>query len=239
MRNQTFKSVLHPDKIAYRLTDDWDWNKKGNAPLSVYLTQFETYGDGMTQHSGDWAVQFADITDLCISLTQAIVADFGNDAWKQLSYFLHESNQELIAFALTIKHRDDKAQWFNLADRKLSSSESKRHDKRWEHVESWHDGTPASALAIILNANQHCDWLQKLCWADDLRTACNYPYWEDIFKPTKDLAGDWQQAFHALRACGRAVAAMDYASRAADSALFNSKPQPAEAMPEVPAVAAA
>lgn len=224
--NVTFKSALNPDKIGYRLSSDWDWNNKGNAPLSVYLQQFETYGDGMTQHSGAWAVQFADLTDACISLTQAIVADPLNEAWHQLSYMVHCSNPELLAFVQTIRYREDKAQWYNMTDRKISSSESKKHDKRWNHVESWMDGKAASCLSILLNGVPSCDWLSKLCWADDLREAMGYPLWEDMFKPTSEITGDWQQAFHAFRAAARAIASLDYAGRACASALYNTLPKP-------------
>lgn len=228
--NAIIKSVLHSDTVAYKLTSDWDWNNRGNAPLSLHISQYETYGDGTCQHSNSWPAQFSDLTDVCLSFTRAVCEDPNNEAWHQLSYVMHSVTEDTLRFALSIVHRDDKAQWYNMSERKMSSSESKRHDKRWEHVESWMDGTAKSALSIVLNANASVDWFSKLAIADDLRTLANFPCWEDYFKPASELTGDWHQAFNAFRAACRAVQSLDYARRASASAEYNTRPK-AEAEP--------
>lgn len=223
--NTIIKSVLNPDRKAYKLTSDWDWNNRGNAPLSLYISEYETYGDGTCQHSRSWPAQWSELTDVCLSFARAIVADPSNDAWHQLNYVMHTVGEDTLRFALGIKYRKDKAQWYNLSERKLSSSESKRHDKRWEQVQSWMDGSPATALSIVLNNNSSVDWLSRLAIADDLRTLANYPCWEDYFKPVMELPGDWHQAFVAFRDCCRAISSLDHAKRVADSAEYNSKPK--------------
>lgn len=223
-RNIELRSVLNPDKVAYRLSSDWDYNGRGNAPLSLHIQVFETYGDNLTQHSGAWTAQFSELTDVCLSLTAAIVADPLNDTWRQLDYVMRDTGSEVLQFVLSIKYREDKPQWYSIADRKLSSSESKRHDRRWEKVEHWMDGSPATALSIYLNHSPNIDWLQKLCIADDLRALANYPMWEDYFKPVTELKGDWHQAFQGLRAAAHAVQSLDRAKALYESAMHNTKP---------------
>jgi len=219
-----FASVLNP-KIAYCLSGEWDYNKRGNAPLSRYLNVYETYGDGLTQHSGSWAAQLPALTDACLSLTSAVVADPSNPEWHQLSYIFPVWGDDLITFALSIRCQEGKTRYYNLADRKLSTTDSKRHDKRWEKVESWMDGSPCACLAVLLHCFAHYDWLAKIALADDLRRLSGYPLWEELLSPVKDLPGDWHQAFSSTRSVVRAIAGLDYAKRAAQTALSNSKPQ--------------
>lgn len=221
----TIQSVLNNSKIAYQLSDEWNWELKGNAPLSMHLMQYETFGDNTTQHSRAWCTQWADLTDACLSLTKAILAEPNYETWRVLVRDFHESNKEVIDFVQTVVYKENKDQFFSLQFRKLSSSDSKRHDKRWTKVETWMDGTPQACLSILLNGVGTTDWFSKLCWADDLRTAIGYPMWEDYFKPVKDITGDWHQAFQALRSACRALIALDYASRSLESAIHNTTPK--------------
>lgn len=221
--NIVIPSVLNSSKVAYRLSSEWPWDKRGNAPLSLYITQYETYGDGTVQHSGEWCAQWEALTDVCLSITRAICADPKNKAWQQLAYVFHSISDETLAFVQTIKYREDKWQWFNMAERKVSASESKQHDRRWERVEPWMDGKASACLSILLNANNGVDWLGKLYIADDLRQSMGFPLWEEMFKPVTELTGDWHQAFRAFRMASEAISKLDYAQRASESAEGNSK----------------
>lgn len=224
MRDIRFASVLNGDKKAYRLSSEWNWDQKGNAPLSMHLTEFETYGDGTVQHSREWCAQFSELTDLCISLATAICADPLNEAWRQVGYVFHDFSTEAIRFALSVQHKEGKAQWYNLAERKVSSSEGKRHDRRWNQVEDWMDGTPKSAFSILWRSNEGMDWLSRVALAEDIRNEHGgYVSWETLFKPVEELAGDWHQAFCALRSAARAVLSLDCASRMASNAVQNWK----------------
>lgn len=222
MRSINIESVLHPKERAYRLTDDYNYGNRGNAPLSQHIEQFETYGDGLTQHSGAWCAQWSELTDVCLSLTKAIVADPLNEAWGVLHYTLRGTSQETLRFVLSIKYREDKEQWYSLEDRKVSTSETKQHDRRWEKVETWMDGKPGNALSILLKAWDYPDSMQKLCIALDLRKAASYcPSWEELFTPTKDLDSSWHQAFAAYRAACEAVEKLEYAKSAMEAELGN------------------
>ena len=221
----TLKSVLQPGKVGYRLSDDYDWQVRGNAPLSYYITQFDTYGDGLIQHSGAFCSQWSNLTDVCLSLTAAVLADPLNPSWKQLDMIFRGTSKALIEFVRTIKFREDKDQWFSLSERKLTTSKSKQFDRRWEKVESWMDGSAGASVSIILKDESHIDWLQKLAWAQDVREAYSYSDWEETFKPVKDLTGDWYAAFTAIRQVAEAIRLLDNLRRQMECALTNSKPK--------------
>jgi hypothetical protein len=235
----TFKSILNPDKIAYRMADEWNLQTAGCAPLSMYLTQFDTYGDGMVQHAGAWCSPWENIVDACMSLTTAILADPLNKVWSRCGYTLRDTNPDLIKFALSIQYKEGKRQWYNSSEYKVSSAESKRFDKRWTEVSSWMDGSPKSALSIILNEVKGIDWLQKLAWAYDVREAAgNYGDWEELFLPIKNLKGEWLRAFLALRCAVKAVSELERSRRVLDCAASNTQRQAERAAEEAAKAAA-
>jgi len=70
----TIPSILNGEKIAYkvhsRFEDLWDSFRNANRPLDVHIGVFETYGDGTTQHSGEWPANNEQFTDFCLSFAQ-------------------------------------------------------------------------------------------------------------------------------------------------------------------------
>jgi hypothetical protein len=233
-------SILNGATTAYRYDRGADnWNSRGQAPLSLDISAYHTYGDGTTQHSGHWCVQFADLVDVCLSFARAIVADPLNEGWKNIDYTLHGPCDDVIRFALSVKHKEPKDgksfgdhQFFSVAQNKITKAD-KRYDKRFQVVESWHDGTPKSAFAILCNECTHYQWLSKVQLAVRLREIYAtveggggyYVQWEDVLKPLTELKGDWQQAFEAYRNAVQVVRHLDHARRLADCAEQNSKPK--------------
>ena len=67
----TIPSILNGEKIAYKVhshfDDLWDSFRSANRPLDVHIGVFETYGDGTTQHSGEWPANNEQFTDFCLS----------------------------------------------------------------------------------------------------------------------------------------------------------------------------
>lgn len=226
MKTIEFQSATRGN-IAYRFCDEWQWDARGNLPLSIRLMEYETYGDGLTQHSGAYCTQFCYLTDACISLAQAIVADPKNEAWEALGNVFCHPREDTINFALSIKYREDKDQWFDLANHKVSTSERYKHDRRWEKVENWMDGTAKSAFSIINTRLGGYDTLGKLCWLDELRMKYGCAS-EDVWEALGQVEGDWLQAFHAARDASLAVQYLRGAARTADCALGNTKRSRAE-----------
>lgn len=217
-----FLSLLNPNR-AYEVSDDWAWDGRGAAPLDLHLKAYDTYGDGLTQHSGYFVPQWADVTDVCASIAHAILADPKNEAWSLLH--LPEPRFGLLAFVRTIVYDPDenaKTKYFNPVDLKISTADRYRFDKRWQKVESWMNGSPAACLSLLLN-DRPSDWLEKLLYADALRDAMGYPCWEDVFKPTAELKGDWHQAFEAYRCALQAAHLLRVAERQLENSLASTR----------------
>lgn len=126
----------------------WDQRYHSNGwVLSAHAAWYQTYGDGNIQHSHDvicgvrhffeWTASFA---DYLLKHPEVELPSY--------PLGLPTVNREQVEFLLSVKFREDKRQWYNPGDRKVSASESKRHDKRWIEVPRWADGTIDSAFAL-------------------------------------------------------------------------------------------
>src|ERR1051325_402733 len=162
----TVPSILHPTELAYKLTSDVldSYRNRGERPLIDNIRAYHTYGDGTTQHSGDWATQWHDIEDVCLSFASAILADPKNPEWRHLDYpFEGHFKRADIEFAKTVIHKDDgKVRFFSMEEHKFTASD-KRNDRRYERVEPRHDGSPAAVFAMI--------WKDYQCWLIRIRLA--------------------------------------------------------------------
>ena len=225
----TLASVLDPAKYGYYFGEDRDtnWNNRGNRPLDLRLSKFETCGDGLTQHSGAWCAQLEDFTDACLVLSQAIIAAPQNELWRRLEdtvAFCHPHSRATLQFAGSVVYEEGKRQWFNARDNKVSRSESKRNDRRWEEVGEWCKGNPRSALRILAG-DHRWEWFKLMFTADELREVLGLYSWPDIFPEVESLRGDWSQAMCAMK---RAILG-SYMLRAAESvknsSLCNSVPK--------------
>lgn len=145
----TFASLRKPN-IRYRIYTSFidvppDSTRNPSRCLSEKATSFDTYGDGDVQHTHEWFINgIEDCTDALQSLALAILdgkveASLVAEMWPNPC---HLCKDEVYQFAAGLRYDIDKpTAYFNLHDMKVSRSESKRHDKRWEKVESWHDGS--------------------------------------------------------------------------------------------------
>lgn len=219
-------SLLKPNAIGYQLSDDWQWNKRGAAPLSLNIAAFETYGDRLVQHSPVWVPQFSDLTDVCLSFADAIVHDPLNTEWRKLTRTLSHVSDDAIRFALSVVFKPGKSlgdrQFYCLAQRKVSRAHTLRYDKRYEEVQDYHDGTPKSALGILLH-NTSADWIERVHLALRVRDLADVSVpFSDVFSPLDQLDGqEWHSAFTAYRYAVRAVENIDDSIRVAECAKGN------------------
>lgn len=205
---KTIQSVLNPSSRGYHIkpsgTDNW--NRRGNAPLIMGVTVFETFGDGLTQHSGDWCPQWgADFNDVCLSLASAVLADPSDQIWNSLFMCTDGGISDTeIRWALGVKHSEKVLRFYSVSERKVTSAD-KRHDRRYERVEPWCDGTPEAAFMILVKDKTHLDWIVRMLIADRIQKIwreqsedCGSRM-EKIFNPVKDLPQNWECALEALR----------------------------------------
>ena len=222
------KSVLQPNAYAFELDSESHYEKRGNAPLNAYLLTYETYGDGLTQHSGSWCAQYNQFTDAALSLARAILEDPTNPEFRKLTNCIERYTDADLRWALSVKFVDGKEQFYSLATRKVTRAD-KRNDRRYERVQTFHDGTARSAFHILCQS--HWDWFDRMILCDRLREVefqvaqCTTD-WETLFQPTKDLTGDWSQALAAFRSAITAVQHLDWAQRTAGACEHNSTVKP-------------
>jgi len=217
--------------MAYEVSSDTlaGFDTRGEYMLFGSILEFHTYGDGLVKHSHSQATQFINFVDCAYSLTKAILAEPMAPEWRRLSSALTRFNVRVMRFALTIKVRDEKTQFFSLADCKLSTGESKRHDRRWEEVKSWMKGGPINALKILLNSRTYSiDWLERMIAAHDLRELSyelhgTHGDWQEILPAVKDLPPNWESALSAFIYALRGVQHLDSCGHITEAFEHNSK----------------
>lgn len=141
------------DGIAY----NWDVNyhnsdngffRNPSFYLAPQANEYKTYGDGMTQHSTAWAVSCEYYTDYIFSLAvylqnnpksvETVARNIGRD------YSMADIN-----FYSALVYNQDKKTFYNVGDRKKSSSEKYQYDTRWQEVPSWADGSAFSVFRLM------------------------------------------------------------------------------------------
>jgi len=186
MEDIRFKSVKAPDKIMYV------WMKSqhdgpnsafyGNCRNYVANTayQFDTYGDGNTQHSPMYLVPSENIEDYIISLSLYISDNPTKETFELFNYSHHISftNRSTIEFLRSLPAKNGKAVYYNLAELKKSKSESKQHDKRWEKVPDAYEASFEDIFNILCPS--FFGLLDRLFLAEQIREFTDYNIWVDF-----------------------------------------------------------
>lgn len=176
--HRKFPSIAHPDKYGYAYDSD---TMDFNASVSDHFRQFETCGDGMTQHSRDWSITREYLTDYLYSLATALLADeeLANTVRFTLSRGPDVRDIEFAA-SVVFKAMPDsdtyeaKNRYYSMEERKVTSNDAKRHDKRYEQVASWQDGSAAAIFRMTLPS--YARDLERLEWAMAVHDWCMDPH---------------------------------------------------------------
>jgi hypothetical protein len=155
-----FRSLQHPKEYAYGFSPD-AWDSK--AIIDARLRMFSTYGDGLTQHSGDWSVQIDFLTDYLASLATAMIELPASDKLIQdCTYAITRSpSVDRIAFAASVIYKESDSSWakrryYSLDEQKISGAQSKQYDKRYHQIESWMDGEPEAIYRLLTTEHMYC-----------------------------------------------------------------------------------
>ena len=153
-----FNSFNNSDKVGYMFDNDIFTSRHHGQHLASWAYMYETYGDGNVQHSPEVGVSFEMTADFLQSL--AIDISENEEHLKLVSdRWVDKIDEKLIKFVISVKHtpydKEKKATWsrqyVNWHDQKLSRAEGKRHDKRWEEVTDFHNGTFDSVFWTVIN----------------------------------------------------------------------------------------
>ena len=223
MKHFKFASLSHPAKYGYAYsTETWS----SSSETCGYFRQFETYGDGLIQHSSDWSVTFDFLTDYCASLAEAMLTN--PDLVRAVgSAFRADVDEEIIPFAASVVFNEEKDAWHSskrrfvsIGLRKIATAKVAEHDKRYVELNKYMDGSLASIMRLI--CDEYTNGLTRYLRSEAVRIwGGNQKHrpsfgegWNEYF------GGDWQKK-NALRlavtACRSLVEAADKRSSAEDA----------------------
>lgn len=133
------------DGIGYNFDKDYHANNNGffrepSFRLHPCANEFKTYGDGLTQHSHALAVFCNHFTDYMYSL--AVYLESHPEDITEVEHYFGFRHESAISFFATIRPAiENKVKYYNATTEKVSGARSRRHDKRWERVPDWADGS--------------------------------------------------------------------------------------------------
>jgi hypothetical protein len=159
--NQNIAYTAHDDSV-----DNWhSYWKDQHHRIGGWCGQFDTYGDGLTQHSPETPVRKENMADYLASLAQHLL-DNPESIEVVSRKFGCGANVRFVRFMAGVRFNEKKPQFYNRSELKVTSSASKRHDRRWEEVPSWADGS-ADAL-WRLTYQDYWSTLERYCAAHAL-----------------------------------------------------------------------
>ena len=200
----TFPSIAHPEKYGYKF-DSSNWDSKGG--VSRKFVYFETYGDGSIQHAPDRPITWELLTDYLQSLGAAMLSNA--ELVEAADYELHEIiDAESIAFAASVVYKESDKDWskeryFSVKLRKMGTR-TKEHDKRYEKIRDWHDGSRAATYRML--APEFADGFRLYQISEAVREYCDAQKKNVQFGENwpKFLGGDHRALYNlrnALSAC--------------------------------------
>lgn len=208
-----FASLAHPAKYGYAFDTS---AYSSNCETHYYFRQFETYGDGLVQHSGDWGVTFEYLADYCASLAAAMLDNPELVAAAGYVFGSDSDDAANIAFAAGVAWRESdngytKRRYVSIDLRKMGG-DSKRYDKRFVEVNRHMDGSCASIMRLICKdyIRGFDYWMKSEAvrvWASSQKTHPGYGEgWREYFN------GDWHKT-NSLRRSVAAVRSLTEAAR--------------------------
>lgn len=223
---------LSAKNIGYVVGTDSDWDFSSHTRACDWAKQYDTYGDGMTQHSNTYAVPLTNLGDFLASLATYLLSsdasdkDFETVAHKW-PYPRYNFTKQKIMFLQALRPKEGKKIYYNLGDCKVSTSDSKRHDKRWYEVPDWADGSCESIYALAFTIDLRTDYhdtLTKYAIFDFIRAtvaeATDY-YGTHPRSWLKIEDRHFDQAFSAVHALAVAWRERDNGRRALDCYISN------------------
>lgn len=168
-----FPSIKNPN-IRYVMGKDiWSdyWNSR-HVALHPSLSKYDTMGDGDTAHTPNVPVLMEDLEDFSASFvehveTRPLPAGMGERDFIDFlrRYFTPPfvTDSQLRFFARLRPSKDGwKKRYFNADLLKTSTSPQKKHDRRWEVVPDWADGSTEAVMQLALSAQEVGVW-GRLC----------------------------------------------------------------------------
>jgi hypothetical protein len=154
-----FPSLGKSNELGYILhssTFNYGFGPDSARCVAPWAGSYLTYGDGMVQHSPDTCCSIDLMADYLVSLTAFCLDDRNADAlevmaghWKSLSRYSERGKLAIILKARQVRHKEGKPRYVMARDFIVSTSEVKRHDKRWYQIVEWMDGSIGATFGVL------------------------------------------------------------------------------------------
>lgn len=218
-----FPSLEHPEKYGF-LWDRGAYSSSCRYPqVDEHCQFFETYGDGMTQHSPEIPIPYEMAADYFASLAAYLLdnPEHVND----VSYvFAKDYGDKDLAFAQSVVYKAPpegkyaKPRYFSVQERKFGG-EAKQYDKRYTRIEEWMDGGPEAIVRIL--GKDHYDPLDWFILRHQVREwMFKQDGWMEVPKIGKDVnhdvAREQVQAYETLTRVMEHVRGMECARRSVE-----------------------
>ena len=169
--HRKFKSIAFSEKYGYTF-DSEAWEYRATPFLTQKFRIFETYGDGLCQHSHDWPVTEDFAIDYLYSLAAVVKDDqeLAEAAAYTCNYTIHK---ERLEFAASLKYDEKKDnewgkyRYFSVSEQKVTRNREKEHDTRYRRLTEYQNGTAESILRLV--TNEHSDGYERWQIADAVR----------------------------------------------------------------------
>ena len=117
--------------------------------INSYATRFDRYDDYPTKHSAEYPVSATNMIDFLGSLAINLFHNQDeipiiSSSWRDMT----DSNEKILFFS-NLKYSDEKIVYFSENELKISRSENKQYDRRWEKVPKWADGSINSVVKFM------------------------------------------------------------------------------------------
>lgn len=201
--------------------DSWYSARLNVQWVAGWAGSYLAYNDGTIQHSGEGLVPAENLADYLGSLAQYLSNH--PEARVTLAHKwphrqMGDSHWKDIAFFASLKFREGKRQFYCRNEQKVSASESKRHDRRWEEVPPWADGS-LKAIMGLCNTGDHSalEWyanyklVREYCLYHDIWAPNDFEFPTSFSIPSRSDGREWRCGLrHAFDACDSLMKAQLY-----------------------------
>ncbi len=170
-----FASIANSAQYGYAY-DSEKWEMSGKSFLATSFRMFQTMGDGLIQHSGDWPVTEEYATDFMFSLAAAMLED--PEFCDAVGYTVNRGTcDEDIKFAASLVYKAEKDsvygkhRYFSMELRKVTRDQEKQHDNRYKELREYHTGTPEIICGMV--TPEYADGLMRWNCAAQVRRWCS------------------------------------------------------------------
>jgi hypothetical protein len=194
MAKYVFASLAHSTKYGYI----YDSDAYSRSPeICSSFRRFETYGDGMIQHTGDLPITQEFLGDYLGSLAAAMLTS--DEMAERMSWaFRPQTSKAELDFAASVAWRESDNDWSKRRYVSVSlqkiGTRSKEHDKRYTEITRYMDGTCASISRLLIS--EYATGFARYCLTEEIRNWANeqkkHPGFGEGWAEWFD--GDWSKA---------------------------------------------